>query len=103
MNTSGTNAKGAKPVICDLHCTVQNVLFVQYDSPVSKNHFSIEKNTFEVHENFEFVSFVFLATRNVIHGALKNNPEIENLEFESRSFLKNDVCLTTEQDGTNIS
>ena len=56
-------------------------------------------------KTLKFVLFLFVGTRNIIFGALKfgkNNPEIANLEFESRSFLKNDVCLPTKQAGTNI-
>ena len=40
-----------------------------------------------------------------IFGTLKigqNDQEIPNLEFESHSFLENQVFLPTEQGGTNI-
>ena len=53
--------------------------------------------------NLEF--FSFSRTRNIIFGKLKigqNDPEIQNLEFESHGFLENKVFLPTEQAGTNI-
>jgi len=40
--------------------------------------------------------FSFSGTRNIIFGTLKigqNDPEIPNLEFESRGFLQNHVYL----------
>ena len=49
--------------------------------------------------------FSFSGTRSIIFGPLKigqNDPEIPNLEFETRGFLENQVFLPTEQGGTNI-
>ena len=45
--------------------------------------------------------FSFSGTRNIIFGTLKigqNDPEIQNLEFESHCFLENQVFLPTSWD-----
>ena len=72
-------------------------MFFQNGTPNKKKE-PIYKKT-----NLEF--FSFSRTRNIIFGKLKigqNDPEIQNLEFESHGFLENKVFLPTEQAGTNI-
>ena len=54
---------------------------------------------------WELVLLLFSGTKKNILGTLeirKKIPEIADLEFEDHGFLKNHVCLWTEQAGTNI-
>ena len=73
---------------------LHNVLFVQYNSPVTKNYYPMKKVTFPIffYDESCKVGFAFYSRAlETIFGTLKigkNNPEIANLEFESHGFLK---------------